>query len=81
MQRSTISATAEDQTPLRLAQMSSYAPTATFELAERAEALLVLGHDLLRAQPAGLGARSEEVRNALYAEVEMGKRTVVELGS
>jgi 5'-methylthioadenosine phosphorylase/purine-nucleoside phosphorylase len=31
-----ISATAEDQTPLRLAEMPSYAPAATFELAERA---------------------------------------------
>jgi len=34
-----ISATAEDETPLRLAQMDSYAPTATFELAERAAQL------------------------------------------
>ncbi|HUF96715.1 MAG TPA: hypothetical protein VMM60_01220 [Ilumatobacter sp.] len=33
-----ISATAEDQTPLRYAQMESYAPTATFELAEAAAA-------------------------------------------
>jgi 5'-methylthioadenosine phosphorylase/purine-nucleoside phosphorylase len=31
-----ISATAEDETPLRVAQISSYAPTATFELAEAA---------------------------------------------
>ncbi len=31
-----ISATAEDTTPLRYAQMDSYAPTATFELAEAA---------------------------------------------
>jgi purine-nucleoside phosphorylase len=31
-----ISATAEDETPLRVAQMPSYAPTATFELAEAA---------------------------------------------
>ena len=31
-----ISATAEDETPLRIAQMPSYAPTATFELAETA---------------------------------------------
>ena len=31
-----ISATAEDTTPLRYAQMESYAPTATFELAEAA---------------------------------------------
>jgi purine-nucleoside phosphorylase len=31
-----ISATAEDETPLRIAQMQSYAPTATFELAETA---------------------------------------------
>jgi purine-nucleoside phosphorylase len=29
-----ISATADDETPLRVAQMPSYAPTATFELAE-----------------------------------------------
>ena len=29
-----ISATAEDETPLRVAQMASYAPTGTFELAE-----------------------------------------------
>lgn len=29
-----ISATADDQTPLRLAQLDSYAPTASFELAE-----------------------------------------------
>jgi 5'-methylthioadenosine phosphorylase/purine-nucleoside phosphorylase len=34
-----ISATAEDETPLRIAQMSSYAPTATFELAEAAARL------------------------------------------
>lgn len=34
-----ISATAEDETPLRLAQMDSYAPTATFTLAERAAEL------------------------------------------
>jgi 5'-methylthioadenosine phosphorylase/purine-nucleoside phosphorylase len=34
-----ISATAEDQTPLRIAQMSSYAPTGTFELAETAARL------------------------------------------
>ena len=34
-----ISATAEDETPLRLAQMSSYAPAATFELAETAARL------------------------------------------
>lgn len=34
-----ISATAEDLTPLRIAQMESYAPTATFELAERAAQL------------------------------------------
>ncbi len=34
-----ISATAEDTTPLRVAQMSSYAPTATFELAETAAQL------------------------------------------
>ncbi|MCB0966179.1 MAG: hypothetical protein KDB37_05035 [Ilumatobacter sp.] len=34
-----ISATAEDETPLRLAQMSSYAPTGTFTLAERAAQL------------------------------------------
>lgn len=34
-----IAATAEDETPLRLAQMSSYAPTATFELAETAARL------------------------------------------
>jgi 5'-methylthioadenosine phosphorylase/purine-nucleoside phosphorylase len=34
-----ISATAEDQTPLRVAQMPSYAPAATFELAERAAQL------------------------------------------
>lgn len=34
-----ISATAEDRTPLRLAQMDSYAPTATFELAETAARL------------------------------------------
>lgn len=31
-----VSATAEDETPLRIAQMPSYAPTATFELAETA---------------------------------------------
>lgn len=31
-----IAATAEDETPLRIAQMSSLAPTATFELAETA---------------------------------------------
>jgi 5'-methylthioadenosine phosphorylase/purine-nucleoside phosphorylase len=34
-----ISATAEDETPLRVAQISSYAPTATFELAEAAARL------------------------------------------
>lgn len=34
-----ISATAEDETPLRLAQMDSYAPTATFTLAETAARL------------------------------------------
>ncbi len=34
-----ISATAEDETPLRVAQMPSYAPTATFELAETAARL------------------------------------------
>jgi purine-nucleoside phosphorylase len=34
-----ISATADDQTPLRLAQMPSFAPTATFELAEVAARL------------------------------------------
>ncbi len=34
-----ISATAEDETPLRLAQMDSYAPTATFTLAETAAGL------------------------------------------
>jgi DeoD family purine-nucleoside phosphorylase len=34
-----ISATAEDETPLRIAQMGSYAPTATFELAETAARL------------------------------------------
>jgi 5'-methylthioadenosine phosphorylase/purine-nucleoside phosphorylase len=34
-----LSATAEDSTPLRLAQMSSYAPAATFELAETAARL------------------------------------------
>lgn len=34
-----ISATAEDETPLRLAQMHSFAPTATFTLAERAAQL------------------------------------------
>jgi purine-nucleoside phosphorylase len=34
-----ISATAEDETPLRIAQMPSYAPTATFELAEAAAQL------------------------------------------
>lgn len=34
-----ISATAEDTTPLRVAQMDSYAPTATFELAEHAARL------------------------------------------
>jgi len=34
-----IAATAEDETPLRLAQMRSYAPTGTFELAERAAQL------------------------------------------
>jgi purine-nucleoside phosphorylase len=34
-----ISATAEDETPLRIAQMPSYAPTATFELAEMAARL------------------------------------------
>jgi purine-nucleoside phosphorylase len=34
-----ISATAEDQTALRLAQLDSYAPTATFELAEHAARL------------------------------------------
>ncbi len=34
-----ISATAEDETPLRVAQMTSYAPTATFELAESAARL------------------------------------------
>jgi DeoD family purine-nucleoside phosphorylase len=34
-----ISATAEDQTALRLAQMSSYAPTGTFALAELAASL------------------------------------------
>ncbi len=34
-----ISATADDQTPLRLAQMPSFAPTATFELAELAARL------------------------------------------
>ncbi|TDT17692.1 purine-nucleoside phosphorylase [Ilumatobacter fluminis] len=34
-----ISATAEDQTPLRLAQMDSYAPTGTFTLAETAARL------------------------------------------
>lgn len=34
-----ISATAEDETPLRVAQMASYAPTGTFELAETAARL------------------------------------------
>src|SRR5262245_46272945 len=34
-----ISATADDQTPLRVAQLDSYAPTATFELAEEAARL------------------------------------------
>ncbi len=34
-----LSATAEDETPLRLAKMSSYAPAATFELAEVAARL------------------------------------------
>lgn len=34
-----ISATAEDETPLRVAQMGSYAPTGTFELAETAARL------------------------------------------
>lgn len=34
-----ISATAEDETPLRIAQMPSYAPTGTFELAETAARL------------------------------------------
>jgi DeoD family purine-nucleoside phosphorylase len=34
-----ISATADDQTPLRYAQMAGYAPTATFELAEAAARL------------------------------------------
>jgi 5'-methylthioadenosine phosphorylase/purine-nucleoside phosphorylase len=34
-----IAATAEDETPLRVAQMGSYAPTATFELAETAARL------------------------------------------
>jgi DeoD family purine-nucleoside phosphorylase len=34
-----ISATADDQTPLRVAQMPSYAPTGTFELAETAARL------------------------------------------
>ena len=34
-----IAATAEDTTPLRYAQIDSYAPTATFELAERAAQL------------------------------------------
>ena len=34
-----IAATAEDETPLRVAQMASYAPTATFELAETAARL------------------------------------------
>ena len=34
-----ISATADDPTPLRVAQLDSYAPTATFELAERAAQL------------------------------------------
>jgi purine-nucleoside phosphorylase len=34
-----ISATADDQTPLRLAQLDSYAPTASFELAEVAARL------------------------------------------
>lgn len=34
-----IAATAEDVTPLRYAQIDSYAPTATFELAERAAQL------------------------------------------
>jgi 5'-methylthioadenosine phosphorylase/purine-nucleoside phosphorylase len=34
-----ISATAEDETPLRYAQIDSYAPTATFELAETAARL------------------------------------------
>jgi DeoD family purine-nucleoside phosphorylase len=34
-----ISATAEDETPLRIAQMTSYAPTATFELSETAARL------------------------------------------
>ena len=34
-----IAATAEDQTPLRYAQIDSYAPTATFELAETAARL------------------------------------------
>ena len=34
-----IAATAEDLTPLRYAQIDSYAPTATFELAERAAQL------------------------------------------
>jgi purine-nucleoside phosphorylase len=34
-----VSATAEDQTPLRYAQMSSYAPACTFELAETAARL------------------------------------------
>jgi purine-nucleoside phosphorylase len=34
-----ISATADDETPLRLAQMPSFAPTATFELAELAARL------------------------------------------
>lgn len=34
-----ISATAEDETPLRIAQMHSYAPTGTFDLAETAARL------------------------------------------
>jgi 5'-methylthioadenosine phosphorylase/purine-nucleoside phosphorylase len=34
-----LSATADDETPLRLAKMSSYAPAATFELAEAAARL------------------------------------------
>ena len=34
-----ITATAEDETPLRIAQMDSYAPAATFELAETAARL------------------------------------------
>ncbi len=38
-----LSATAEDETPLRLAKMPSYAPAATFELAEAA-ARLSRGH-------------------------------------